>query len=158
MKKIFKLFQKIDGKIIKIEYTPEDQKNYFKFLKKQKVKELKQVIITSEFMIKILEKYFIEYHFKINNIDFEELDEDREKVISNILDKINNNRAYIGLLQKELQLISEKSSIDINFIEIMSKDSKTYFQIKVNGFIIFEGKDDEEIDGISDIIREQLNG
>ena len=113
MKNFFKLFQK-KNEVFAIRYTSEEQKNYFKFVKSQIEKKMKQVIVTSEIMLKIIEKYVREKDAKINLIKFAEEDLELEKEIKFYIIEIQNKKMeYLDKLMSKLECISNSSSIYI---------------------------------------------
>lgn len=161
MKKYFKLFQNINQEIFPIEYSEIDQRNYFNFVKTQYQKKLRQVIITSEIMLHILEKYFVEYNFKIINICFAEGDIELEEKLQKVLERVEENRGYFLKLLKELECIADNSSIDIESIELKSlnkKDGKYLnFKIWVNGILSIEkGQENYLLEEITKLVREKL--
>ena len=161
MKKYFKLFQNINQEILPIEYSEIDQRNYFNFVKTQYQKKLRQVIITSEIMLHILEKYFVEYNFRIINIYFAEGDIELEEKLQKVLERVEENRGYFLKLLKELECIADNSSIDIESIELKSlnkKDGKYLnFKIWVNGILSIEkGQENYLLEEITKLVREKL--
>lgn len=162
MNKYFKIFQEKNRNIVGIEYSSDDQrKNYFNFIKEQHNRGLIQVIITSELMLKILEKYFIERKFKINKIKFAEEDSVLIKEIEIILENVSKDREYFFLLLKKLECIANNSSIDIEEIELLSTERKNgkYIKIaiRVNGIIILDEVNyDCELKEISKVIEENM--
>ena len=161
MKKYFKLFQNINQEILPIEYSEIDQRNYFNFVKTQYQKKLRQVIITSEIMLHILEKYFVEYNFKIINICFAEGDIELEEKLQEVLERLEENRGYFLKLLKELECIADNSSIDIESIELKSlnkKDGKYLnFRIWVNGILSIEkGQENYLLEEITNLVKEKL--
>lgn len=161
MKKYFKLFQNINQEILPIEYSEIDQRNYFNFVKTQYQKKLRQVIITSEIMLHILEKYFVEYNFRIINIYFAEGDIELEEKLQEVLERLEENRGYFLKLLKELECIADNSSIDIESIELKSlnkKDGKYLnFRIWVNGILSIEkGQENYLLEEITKLVKEKL--
>ncbi len=161
MKKYFKLFQNINQEILPIEYSEIDQRNYFNFVKTQYQKKLRQVIITSEIMLHILEKYFVEYNFRIINIYFAEGDIELEEKLQEVLERLEENRGYFLKLLKELECIADNSSIDIESIELKSlnkKDGKYLnFRIWVNGILSIEkGQENYLLEEITNLVKEKL--
>lgn len=160
MKKLFKLFQDKDKKIVAIEYSETDQKNYFEFVRTQHVRGMRQVIVTSELMLEILKVFFLEYNFKIININLAEEDEDLILEIGRILNTVGENREnFIKLLEK-LECIANDSSIDIEKIELksMQKIDNCYinFSIRVNGILSIEEENDHKLKKIIKIIKDKI--
>lgn len=142
MRKYFKLFQDKNNEIIVVEYSEIDQRNYFKFVKTQFEKGLRQIIITSELMLELLKIFFIDYNFKIIDICFAEEDEELNGEIVKILEKVEKDRGYFVKLLEKLECIADNSSIDIENIELKStkKIDEKYltFFIRVNGILSLE--------------------
>lgn len=118
--KIFKRISADKAKLVKVDYSPS-QDDYYSFVKKHFDEGLRQVIITSEAMIEIAKEYFINRNFKISRIEFMIDDECLSDEIRNILEKLNNDRAYLGHLVDRLRFLIEESSIDIKKIELKGK-------------------------------------
>ena len=131
MIKFLKIFKK-NNCIVPIEYTSEDQKNYFRFVESQHENGLRQVIITSKLMLKIIENFFLQ-EFSIKKIIFDEDDLELEDEIKKILEKITENRVYFFKLFNKLECISNNSSINLQRIE-MSGKFKTVFYFKLMEF------------------------
>ena len=113
MKKIFKLFQEKNSNVVGIEYSSELQKNYFQFVESQYKKGLRQVIVTSKLMLKIIEEYFLNQNYRIIDINLGEEDFEMKDEIDNILKMIEKDRGKFFYLLKRLEFISNNSSIDI---------------------------------------------
>ena len=149
MKKIFKLFQEKNSNVVGIEYSSELQKNYFQFVESQYKKGLRQVIVTSKLMLKIIEEYFLNQNYRIIDINLGEEDFEMKDEIDNILKRIEKDRGKFFYLLKRLEFISNNSSIDIEYINLSSNSPKNgkyiTFTIKVNGIVIIED-DLEEIE------------
>lgn len=161
MVKYFKIFQDKNNEIKAIEYSEKDQRNYFNFVKTQHEKGLRQVIITSEIMLEILKKCFIDYNFELVRVYFVEEDGELDSEIKRILNKIEKNRAYFVKLLEKLKCIANNSSIDIESIELKSIE-KIYnkyvsFSIRVNGILSIEkGAEDFLLKIIINLLKEKL--
>ncbi|MDY5306025.1 hypothetical protein [Fusobacterium gastrosuis] len=162
MKKFFKVFQK-EKDIVAIEYTVEDQKNYFNFVKSQTKQNMRQVIITSEIMLEILKKSILEKNIcKINSIKFAEEDNELDEEINLYIKDINDNKENLKKLFAKLECISNSSSIDIEEIEIIVKEREhdEFIKIKiwVNGITEIDAKDNGEnkIKYILEVIKSKL--
>lgn len=155
-KKSFKLFRNQENNIVGINYSNRDQQQYFSFIKEQQEKGFYQVIITSRLMLKILEKYFLEYNYKIEDLRFEEDDEEVEKQKNYILDEIENDRGYFIKLVDKLKFLSKNLSIDIYEMSLTSLKTYGNIKIKVNGIINTDDIKFDEIENICEIIKENI--
>lgn len=162
MKKFFKVFQK-EKDIVAIEYTMEDQKNYFNFVKSQTKQDMRQVIITSEIMLEILEKSILKKNIcKINSIKFAEEDSELDEEVNLYIKDINKDKNNLEKLLSKLECISSSSSIDIEEIEIIvnEKENDKFIKVKiwVNGIIEIEANDSREnrINYILEVIKSKL--
>ncbi|KYM50913.1 hypothetical protein A2U04_00800 [Fusobacterium necrophorum subsp. funduliforme] len=162
MKKFFKIFQK-EKDIVAIEYTVEDQKNYFNFVKSQTKQNMRQVIITSEIMLEIIEKSFLKNNIcVIKSIKFAEEDSELDEEINLYIKHINNDKENLKKLFTKLECISNSSSIDIEEIEVIIKERENDEFIKmkiwVNGIIGIDTKNNREnkIKYILEVIKSKL--
>lgn len=154
--KVFKKVYTNHNELAKFSYTPSED-NYYEFVKKQRDADFKQVIITSEMMIKIIEKYFLERKFKIKNVEFMIEDKILEKEVNEILEILKFDRGNFVLLLNKLMFLIEETSIDIKKIELNSSENKKIisFFIQVNGvFAINETIFDEESEKLIEILEE----
>lgn len=156
MIKFLKIFEK-NKCIVPIEYTFEDQKNYFRFVESQHENGLRQVIITSKLMLKIIENFFLQ-EFSIKKIIFDEDDLELEDEIKKILEKITEDRVYFFKLFNKLECISNNSSINLQRIEMSGKFKTVYssFLLQVNGILKIDG-DVNLSNNICKIIQENIN-
>lgn len=161
MDKYFKFFMEENEKIEAIPYLQEDQKSYFKFVKSQYEKGLRQIIITSKIMIKILEEYFIDRKFRISEIKFAEEDIELNGEIEKYLTELERDRGYFLKLLKRLECIANNSSIDIEKLQLISSErvegSYITISLKVNGILIIsENGIKSELNYISNNIKENI--
>lgn len=130
----------------------DENVEYYCLLKKYREEGFRQVIITSEIMIKIIEYFVLNKKYKNYKIDLMESDKDLNKKINSIIERVNEEQVYFSELIKLLNFISEKSSIEINRIYFKGRDEDgevVNFFIQSNGII---GINDEKFHFISDEI------
>lgn len=155
----YKIFLDKSNEIKKIEYTSNDQKNYFEFVKSCYEKGFKQVIITSKMMLNILEEFFYK-KYRINEINFCEDDDELNEELKRLMDKIEIDRAYFKLLLDKLECLGQDSSIDIESIKMSdsNKNNGKYFtfSIRVNGIMTLSSNNENDEKIIFDILRKFL--
>nr|WP_294490581.1 hypothetical protein [uncultured Anaerosporobacter sp.] len=120
-------------KIVNVVYSSDE---YYKIVKENCENGLKQVIITSDMMTKILHDYFFQKKYNITGIEFMEDDSTLNREINNILLKLKEDRAYINDLLNKINFLSEESAIDIKMIELRGRDDQNQavkIVILVNG-------------------------
>ncbi len=160
MNKYFKVFRDISNNIFEKEYSEEEQRNYFKFVKSQHDIGFKKVIITSKMMLNILEEYFIDKKFTINEINFIEYDDELYQEIEILLKEIESDRAVFSKLLKKLKCVENHSSIDIKDIKMTSSEringKYINFVLKVNGILIINEKGVFEIPDILKIVSRNI--
>ena len=94
----------------------DENLDYLNFVKKQHEIGWRQVIITSEVMINLIEK------LKEDNLDLYDIEfmEDYESEIKNeikdYIDLMKKEKSYFSIILKELYFLSERSSIEIKRI------------------------------------------
>lgn len=149
-----------------IEIFPKEydksKNDYYGFIKKYNEIGLKQVIITSEIMIKLIEIYTVSRKFNINKIDFIVEDSVLDDEINMYLHKIREDRANLVYLLDHLKFLSHDDSIDIKSITLQGKtintDKISRLIIRVNGlFSISDYSYKNESDYLSDEISGILN-
>lgn len=146
-----KLFIKNDNGIKKIvpkPYDPAINKDYYSYVKRYCDKGFNQFIITSEYMMELLEYYFLERKFSITEIIFLEDDLELEENISWHLERLTEDRAYYNKLIDRLKFLFDDSSIDIKRIVLQGKlldQKKGYMSImaQVNGIYSIDLKQEE---------------
>lgn len=154
--KIFKIQDK--SEYIKVDYSPQED-NYYAFLKKQYDIGMKQIVVTSNLMIKILKEYFLKRKFHIPRIEFMIDDFELSEEISYYLKKLTTNREYFALLLEKIHFLVEESSIDIRKIELADGTNGVKLSIQVNGiWAINQERFDEESVFLLDIIKGHFNG
>ena len=131
-----KLFWKLGDQTRKITPVPYDDKmDYYMFVKKQHDVGFRQVIVTSEVMIQLIQKIVIR-GFRVSRIEMAEEDDELDQQIRVLLDRIYKKPACLSELISLLSFLSEKSSIEIQQISIRGR---TEDGIAVEGFIQSNG-------------------
>ncbi len=142
-----KLFRSIQsGNIISLQYDTQ-KTEYYAFIKEATSAGLKQVIITSDIMISLLD-YFIHMHKGIiSGIEFFEEDSELSDDISSYLKSMKEDRAFWSILKEKLVFLSKEDSIDIKKIELSFLLSGTFVwtSIYVNGIFSTSDKNYSEI-------------
>lgn len=142
-----KIFRLINSNQLKIE-PYNDEYDYYEFIKNERKKGYQQFIITSEYMIKLLEVYFLIRKFRIIDISFIEEDasliEDIEYFL-NKLKKEEHSSDNFNILKKQLMVLNDEESIDIKKIVIQGRtldcfDKETQITIMVNGVIFIDNE------------------
>lgn len=141
-----------NGKLVTALPLDETVEYYF-LLKKYREKGFRQIIITSEIMIKLIEYFVLNKKYKNCEIELMESDEDLSQKINSIIEKVDEEQIYFSELIKILNFISEKSSIEIKKICFKGRDTSDgkaiRFYVKSNGII---GVNEEKLSFISDEI------
>lgn len=134
-----KLFWKFNELPKKISYlSMDDSLEYYTFLKKCHQDGFRQIIITSEIMIKLIEHFVLEAKYTIYSIEFVEEDETLNDDISALLALVATDTAYLSKLLEQLHFLSEKSSIDIKRIYFKGRNTEKQavnFFIQSNGIL-----------------------
>lgn len=125
-----------ENKIVNIEYSPGN--DYYEFIREQREAGFKQIIITSEIMLKIIDEYFLNRKMNISSIEFMVDDDCLDKEVKSILNNMLSDRAYYNKLIDKIKFLIEESSIDIKKIELKGKlEDNTVISIfiQVNGIL-----------------------
>ena len=134
-----KFFRKLNTQDKRISCISMDEAiEYYTFIKKYYEQDYRQIIITSEMMIKLIETSIVDFNYSIYEIEFVEDDEYLNTEVSDILNKLCDNKAYIHKLISYLQFLSEKSSIDIQRVYFKGRTEQglaVKFFIQSNGII-----------------------
>lgn len=141
----YKDYEKKSIKII--DYNPEDESNYYAFIKKQSDNGYIQIIINSNIMMFLLKYYFIERKFTITSILFTEEDEKFVEECTKIIEKVNNDRAHFVDLIDQIKFLSNEDCIEIFKISLRGKKGNDTIRIEIqaNGITkINENKYNEE--------------
>ena len=131
-----KLFWKLGDqprKIIPVPYA--DRMDYYMFVKEHHDAGFRQVIVTSEVMIQLIQKIVIR-GFRVSRIEMVEDDDELDQQVRVLLDRIYKKPACLSELISLLSFLSEKSSIEIQQISIRGR---TEDGIAVEGFIQSNG-------------------
>ena len=120
---------------------------YYSFLRECRKRELHQIIITSEIMIEIIKNAYYLKKCKAYKIELMEEDCDAELQINALIKSIDTNPYQFAELLDFLNLIAEKSSVEIKKIYLKSfdKDKQDMFFIQSNGLIGINGESYENI-------------
>lgn len=155
----YKLFWKLgdtNKSISKCSFNDDDE--YYSFLKKKYDEGFRQIIISSEAMIKLIKYFVIKQDLKISEIQFNEEDPSLSEEVDALLEEIKYRPILFTILLEKLTFLSEDCSIDINRI-YMTKKCNTSFFIQSNGIIGFSGNEDEGIlNEICSLLKEYLFG
>lgn len=160
--KIFRnSINKESREILSKEYD-KTKNDYYGFVKKHNEIGLKQVIITSEIMIKLIEVYVLSRKFNINRVEFMVNDSILDDEINRYLHDMKKDRANLVYLLNHLKFLSHDESIDIKSIELQGKEIETdktcRLIIRVNGlFSISEYSYNDESEYLISKILEVLN-
>ena len=131
-----KLFWKRGDCVKKIIAVPYDDKiDYYTFVKENHDSGFRQVIVTSEAMIWLIQKIIIG-KFRISEIEMAEDDDDLNQEISALLNLVKQNPVFLTELVSKLEFLAEKSSIEIQRIGFLGR---TENGIAVQGFIQSNG-------------------
>ena len=123
-------------KIFCISY--DDKIEYYTFLKQCHNNGYRQIIITSEIMIKLIEFFVVENNFTIYKLEFMEDDDELQMEIRGLFQQMTNNIAFLSKFIEKLNFLSEKSSIEIKRIYFKGRDKKgvaSQFYLQSNGII-----------------------
>lgn len=134
--------------------------DYYAFVKSHTEEGMRQVIITSEIMLLLIEECFILRKFEIVSIEFMVEDEELDAEINAILNRMANDRVYWGELKSKLEFLNEQASIDIKKIKLkgMAKNGRSFSMFfQVNGiFGISDFAYDEEKNYLLGLLKRWL--
>ncbi len=138
----------------------DDNVEYYAFLKQYHDDGYRQIIITSEIMVSLIEHFVLDKGLSVYNIEFMEDDPDLKDEIESLLTMVSDNRAFFGKLIEKLNFLSEKSSIDIQRIYFKGRSNEgtaINFYLQSNGIIGINQKSYSFIsDEISNLIARCL--
>lgn len=156
--KIFSKVQNDEKEIFCINYNDKEE-NYYPFIKRCHNSGYTQVIITSEIMIQIIEKFVFEDEYIVSELEFMEDDDFNEGIKSLMIDNKNINK-YHRIIINELEFLSEKTSIEIKRIKFkkMVGDIPVSFFIQSNGILGVNSKGFDYISfELKELIKKELS-
>lgn len=131
-----KLFWRIGDQTKKIIAIPyDDSYDYYSFVKEQHNAGYRQVIVTSESMINLIQVIVIG-GFQVFEIEMAEDDSELANEIGGLLERVRKNPACLSELVVRLGFLAEKSSIEIQRIRLKGR---TETGTAVMGFIQSNG-------------------
>ena len=149
-----KVFQNIQtGDIECFLYNP--QQNYYSVVQSALESGYQQSIFTSSVMIALIEEFLLKYDSIINEIEFSVEDEELNQEIKKIIGKMKDNGAYWVILKDKLSFLSEYNSIDIQKVNIKSKQENGFLlSLQANGiFDVTENAYDLVATEICNVVR-----
>ena len=157
--KLFRFKKDQNERITCISY--DDNKEYYSFLREYRSKGYRQVIITTEIMIKIIETSVFNDNLYVYKIELAEEDEELEKEIDQLLTKTRHNSSYFALLLEKIRFLSERSSIDLFRVYVKNQyqenTSCLNFFLQSNGIIVIYSEHFEnQSKKICEIVEEYL--
>ena len=99
-----------------------DALDYYALILEAQKKGCRQVILTSDIMIKIAEAFLTTESATITDIAFFVEDDNLQKEIAKLIELMRQNSAYWGALKDKLKFLSEDDSIDIKKISLQGKE------------------------------------
>lgn len=129
---------------------------YYRFIKKYHDVGYRQIIITSEIMVHLIEHFVLEKNLSVYRLELAEDDESLQNEVSYLIDLVKRKSVYFSKLIERLNFLSEKSSIDIQRVYFKGRDLKNVainFYLQCNGII---GIDEVHYHMISSEIGDQV--
>lgn len=120
-----------------------DDVEYYSFLREMHEEGYRQVIITSEIMVHLIEYFVIEKGLFVSDLEFMEDDEELKNEITELITVVFENKAFLSRLIEKLNFLSEKSSIDIQRIYFKGRNQDgvaVNFYLQSNGIIGIDKK------------------
>lgn len=131
-----KLFWKPGNQARKIVAVPyDDRMEYYPFVKGRHDAGFRQIIVTSETMIQLIQKMVIA-RFRISEIELAENEDEFGEQVGILLNRIETNPARLSELVSLLDFLAEKSSIEIQRVAFMGR---TEDGVAVEGFVQSNG-------------------
>ena len=131
-----KLFWKPGNQARKIVAVPyDDRMEYYPFVKERHDAGFRQIIVTSETMIQLIQKMVIA-RFRISEIELAENEDEFGEQVGILLNRIETNPARLSELVSFLDFLAEKSSIEIQRVAFMGR---TEDGVAVEGFVQSNG-------------------
>ena len=116
-----KLFWKPGNQARKIVAVPyDDRMEYYPFVKERHDAGFRQIIVTSETMIQLIQKMVIA-RFRISEIELAENEDEFGEQVGILLNRIETNPARLSELVSLLDFLAEKSSIEIQRVAFMGR-------------------------------------
>lgn len=145
----YKVFRKSNGSNVFFELFEYDKtvvNSYLNLIEDRNKQEFRQVILNSFLMIAIIRFMVKTMELKVESITFIDDDEcEYHDDIKNILK--NQKENYLDDLIKELSVFKSEDSVEINEICFEKDNSDIDLKIKVNGIVIINNENAEEIKG-----------
>lgn len=132
-----KIFVKVKNNQLEIFENPNNE-NYYSYISKQKENGYRQILITTDQMIKILELYANNYDANIMEINLFEADDlEYKRNIEECITRLNKQQISFKDFIQQLEMINTESSIDIQSLEFYYKNNDKDFIVKIylNGII-----------------------
>ena len=120
-------------KIVAVPY--DDRMEYYPFVKERHDAGFRQIIVTSETMIQLIQKMVIA-RFRISEIELAENEDEFGEQVGILLNRIETNPARLSELVSLLDFLAEKSSIEIQRVAFMGR---TEDGVAVEGFVQSNG-------------------
>ena len=131
-----KLFWKPGNQARKIVAVPyDDRMEYYPFVKERHDAGFRQIIVTSETMIQLIQKMVIA-RFRISEIELAENEDEFGEQVGILLNRIETNPARLSELVSLLDFLAEKSSIEIQRVAFMGRREDG---VAVEGFVQSNG-------------------
>ena len=136
-----KVFKDDSDSLVCVDYNPKNIA-YFDLIENQKERGLSQFIITSDIMIKLISMFVVERKFVIVSVQFMNDDDDLNREVQGLIDRVEQNNIYFADLLNELHFLSDEQSIDILKIKLKRrKESKsTQLKIQANGIFFIDNE------------------
>lgn len=132
-----KIFVKTKTNNLDIFENPKNE-NYYSYIAKQKENGYRQILITTDQMIKILEMYANNYNAHIMGIDLFEADDlEYKRNIDECITALNKKLISFKDFIQQLEMINTENSVDIQSLEFNYKFNDNNFILKIylNGII-----------------------
>ena len=131
-----KLFQNVQSRELEcFSYNPKQ--DYYGMVQNHIRNGYQQTIFTSAVMLSLTEHFLLQHKAVISEIEFVSENVTLENEIHLILERMNSNRAYWGVLKDRLAFLSKYDSIDIKKIEIRCNEREGFLvTLQLNGIVI----------------------
>lgn len=134
----------------------DKNQNYYAFIKEMHDKGFNQCIVTSDIMIKIIQKFVLKGNIEIISIEFMVDDSELEAEISGILQAMKQNAGYWDVLKQKLKFLSQDDSIEMKKVSFRSLNGMgALFSIQVNGVMIIS---ETEFENVSKSVSKIIEG